>query len=170
MKILALDLATKTGWAFGDTDYGRVRSSGTESFAVKKFDGAGIRYMKFGNWLYKTVQALSPDAVYYEGVRRHLGVDAAHVYGGLLATMQSTLEELKVPYTALTVQEIKKLATGKGNAKKDAMIASAKERWPLIEIIDDNHADALWIFEAGCKSNPTPNALLLLRDILNDLI
>lgn len=157
MKILALDLATKTGFAFGSG--GQVIHSGTENFAGKKFDGAGMRYLKFRRWLQEIVRLYAPEVVYYEGVRRHLGVDAAHVYGGLLGTMQSELEDLGVPYTALSVQEIKKFATGSGGAKKDAMIAAAKVKWPRIEIIDDNHADALWILEAACavnKETPSP--------------
>lgn len=157
MRILALDLATKTGYALGDEK--GILTSGTAKFEVKKFEGAGMRYLKFGNWLRDFVEGWKPDVVYFEGIRRHLGVDAAHVYGGLMATMQAILEHWRVPYSALTVQEIKKLATGKGNAKKDAMIATAKAKWSDIEIVDDNHADALWILEAARaehKANPTP--------------
>jgi crossover junction endodeoxyribonuclease RuvC len=54
---------------------------------------------------------------------------------------------MEVEYSALSPSEIKKHATGKGNAKKDAMIESARKKFPNIEIVDDNHADAIWIYD-----------------------
>ena len=148
-KILALDLATQTGWASSWTNGKGTIFSGTVGFQVKKFDGAGMRYLKFENWLRNMIALGEPDVVYFEGVRRHMGVDAAHVYGGMLATMQKVLEELKVPYCALSVQQIKKFATGKGSAKKDAMLEAAKNKWPDRTFADDNEVDALWILETA---------------------
>ena len=40
---------------------------------------------------------------------------------------------------------VKKALTGKGNAKKPDMIAAAKERWPHLDISDDNIADSLGV-------------------------
>ena len=61
-------------------------------------------------------------AVYFEEVRRHMGVDSAHVYGGLLATLTAWCEHHQIPYQGVPVGTIKKNATGKGNASKDEMI------------------------------------------------
>ena len=82
-------------------------------------------------------------AVYFEEVRRHLGTDAAHIYGGLLGVVTAWCEEHEIPYQGVPVGEIKKHATGKGNADKGAMIAAAKARGH--QPGDDNEADAIAI-------------------------
>jgi Holliday junction resolvasome RuvABC endonuclease subunit len=79
--------------------------------------------------------------VAYEDVRRHLGTDAAHVYGGFLAIVELECEKIGISCTGFPVGTIKKHATGKGNATKEMMILAAKKRgW---NPVDDNHADAL---------------------------
>ena len=144
--ILALDLATQTGWACTSYD---VVLSGTVSFKGGRFEGGGMRFLRFRKWLRETLDVLKPSAVFYEEVRRHLSTDAAHVHGGLLAVMQSELEARNIPYLGIPVSTIKKTATGKGNADKAAMVAAAKAKWPEQAISDDNQADALWIMEAA---------------------
>ena len=74
-------------------------------------------------------------------MRRHVGTDAAHVYGGLLAVLTSWGELRGVPYEGVPVGTIKRHATGKGNANKDSMIAAARSRG--FDPTDDNEADAL---------------------------
>lgn len=54
-------------------------------------------------------------------------------------------------YRGYSPMEIKKHATGKGNAPKDAVIAAAKERWPDKGDMDDNEADALWLLDLATK-------------------
>ena len=138
MKIIfALDLGTNTGWALR-TIYGDVMY-GTKSFKVGKYDGAGMRYLKFQQWLHEITPGVQHIA--YEAVRRHIGTDAAHVYGGLMATLTAFCEDNKVPYEGVPVGTIKKYATGKGNAGKDEMIAAAIAAGYVPE--DDNAADAL---------------------------
>ena len=55
--------------------------------------------------------------------------------------------EMEIEHSGYTVSEVKKFATSKGNANKDDMMAAARLKWPQIELIDDNHSDALWILE-----------------------
>ena len=71
------------------------------------------------------------------------GTDAAHVYGGLMATLTAWAELRGVPYQGVPVGTIKIHATGKGNAPKEAMIAAARARG--FAPADDNEADALAI-------------------------
>jgi hypothetical protein len=47
--ILALDLGTTTGWALRSHD--GLITSGTVSFRPGRFDGGGMRYLRFTNWL-----------------------------------------------------------------------------------------------------------------------
>lgn len=144
MKILALDLGTSTGWAM-QTEQKTV-IGGTQSFKPGRFDGGGMRYLKFTNWLNEMHRLMDGiQAVYFEEVRRHMGVDAAHAYGGFLAHLTAWCEYHKIPYSGVPVGTIKKHATGKGNAGKDEMIAAARKRG--FEPQDDNHADAIAILD-----------------------
>ncbi len=138
--ILALDLGTTTGWALHSRD-GLV-ISGSESFRPQRFEGGGMRFLRFKRWLAEIKQSCDGiDALYFEEVRRHVGVDAAHAYGGFLATLTAWCEHHQIPYQGVPVGTIKKHATGKGNAGKDEMIASVKARGH--SPVDDNDADAL---------------------------
>lgn len=138
--ILALDLGTTTGWALRSAD-GSI-TSGTESFKPHRFEGGGMRYLRFKHWLTEVKQTSDGlDAVYFEEVRRHLGVDAAHAYGGFMAHLTAWCEHHQIPYQGVPVGTIKKHATGRGNASKDEMIAAMKARGH--SPTDDNEADAL---------------------------
>ena len=81
------------------------------------------------------------DALHFEEVRRHVSTDAAHAYGGFLATLTAWCEHHQIPYQGVPVGTIKKHATGKGNASKDEVIGSVRARGHVP--VDDNEADAL---------------------------
>ncbi|MDP2434002.1 MAG: hypothetical protein Q8O33_18570 [Pseudomonadota bacterium] len=138
--ILALDLGTHTGWAIRLKD-GQIISD-TEDFKPQRFEGGGMRYLRFRKWLTEIKHSGDGiDAVYFEEVRRHAGVDAAHAYGGFMATLTTWCEHHDIPYQGVPVGTIKKHATGKGNAGKADMIAAATARGHTP--VDDNEADAL---------------------------
>ncbi len=138
--ILALDLGTHTGWALHHRD-GSI-TSGTGHFQPQRFEGGGMRYLRFRRWLNELLAAAGHiNAVYFEEVRRHAGVDAAHAYGGFMGQLTAWCELNQIPYQGVPVGTIKKHATGKGNAGKDEMIAAAVTRGHAPE--DDNEADAL---------------------------
>lgn len=138
--IMALDLGSKTGWAVRIN--GKV-ASGTVEFKPGRFEGGGMRYVRFSGWLNGIKKNVDPNIIFFEEVRRHLATDAAHVYGGFLAHLTAWAEANKIPYQGVPVGTIKLHATGKGNAGKNAMIAAmvAKGYAPK----DDNEADALAI-------------------------
>ena len=86
--ILALDLGTTTGWAI--RGYDGLITTGTASFRPGRYDGGGMRYLRFTNWLTELDRLSGPiSAIWFEEVRRHAGTDAAHVYGGLMASLTS---------------------------------------------------------------------------------
>ena len=143
-SILALDLGTTTGWALTSRD-GFI-SGGSESFKPQRFEGGGMRYLRFKRWLTEIKQCADGiDLVVYEEVRRHVGVDAAHAYGGFMAHLTAWCEHHQIPYQGVPVGTIKKHATGKGNASKAEMIAASKARGH--DPVDDNHADALALLD-----------------------
>ena len=140
--ILALDLGTHTGWALTTRD-GCI-TSGAEHFKPQRFEGGGMRYLRFKRWLAEIKQCSDGiDTVFMEEVRRHAGVDAAHAYGGFLATLTSWCEPHQIPYQGVPVGTIKKFATGRGNASKGEMIAGMRALGHAVT--DDNEADALAI-------------------------
>jgi Holliday junction resolvasome RuvABC endonuclease subunit len=136
--ILALDLGTNTGWALGPPI-----TSGTVSFRPSRYDGGGMRYLRFRRWLDQLKSDVAFGAIYFEEVRRHAGTDAAHVYGGLLATLTAWCEQHSISYQGVPVGTIKRFATGKGNADKAAMVAAMRARG--FSPADANEADALAI-------------------------
>jgi Holliday junction resolvasome RuvABC endonuclease subunit len=125
--ILALDLGTSTGWAARSSS--GLITSGTIDLKPSRYEGGGMRFLRFANWLSDMHKLAGPiDAIYFEEVRRHAGTDAAHVYGGLMATLTSWAEMRHIPYQGVPVGTIKRHATGKGNAPKEAMITAAQAR------------------------------------------
>ena len=101
-----------------------------------------MRYLRFKRWLTELdFGAPGVEAVFFEEVRRHAGVDAAHAYGGFLAHLTAWCEDHFCPYQGVPVGTIKKHATGHGNADKAAMVAAMQAKgYP---VTDDNEADAL---------------------------
>ncbi|MDR5654381.1 crossover junction endodeoxyribonuclease RuvC [Ruixingdingia sedimenti] len=148
--ILALDLGTTTGWALRGHD--GLITSGTTSLRPGRFDGGGMRYLRFTNWLTELDRLSGPiAAIWFEEVRRHAGTDAAHVFGGLLATLTTWAELRGIPYSGVPVGTIKKYATGRGNAPKQDMIAAARARG--FSPADDNEADAIAILNWVIDTN-----------------
>jgi Holliday junction resolvasome RuvABC endonuclease subunit len=146
-SILALDLGTTTGWA---SLIGGIIQSGTVSFRPSRYDGGGMRYLRFQRWLDTLVHNNDGlAAIYFEEVRRHVGTDAAHLYGGFLATLTAWCEREQVAYQGVPVGTIKRFATGRGNADKHAVLAAVTARG--FRPADDNEADAiailLWAME-----------------------
>ncbi|MBT2748368.1 hypothetical protein J7J64_18225 [Lysobacter sp. ISL-42] len=148
--MLALDLGTTLGWSLRLS--GQVMS-GSEPFKVGRFEGGGMRYLRFVRWLDDLWRFAGPLAtVHFEEVRRHKGVDAAHAYGGFLAQLSAWCERHAVPYQGVPVGTIKKFATGKGNANKAAMIEAVKH-WGY-QPADDNEADALALLHWAVAQEP----------------
>lgn len=148
--ILALDLGTSTGWALRSAE--GLITSGTASFRPGRYDGGGMRYLRFTGWLTEIDRLSGPiAAIWFEEVRRHAGTDAAHIYGGLMATLTAWAELRGVPYAGVPVGTIKRHATCKGNAPKATMIAAARARG--FSPANDNEADAiallLWAIETN---------------------
>ena len=157
--IVAIDLGTTTGWAMRTAEGNTL--SGTQSFKPGRFEGGGMRYLRFRGWLAEMQRSTGGiGAVYFEEVRRHAGVDAAHAYGGFLATLTSWCEHNGIPYSGVPVATIKKHATGKGNADKAAMVAAIRVLGFQPE--DDNETDALallgWALASQAIAAPTTTA------------
>jgi Holliday junction resolvasome RuvABC endonuclease subunit len=138
--ILALDLGTTTGWALRTSN--DVILSGVRHFRPNRFEGGGMRYLRFTGWLDDVLRhAGKLDTVVFEEVRAHAGTDAAHVFGGFLGTLTAWCENHDTPYEGVPVATIKRHVTAKGNASKEAVIAAVRALGHNPE--DDNEADAI---------------------------
>jgi Holliday junction resolvasome RuvABC endonuclease subunit len=155
VNILALDLATRTGWAICENAAPIL--SGVQEFKLGRGESPGMRYIRFSRWLDEMLVAgadslsLSPPqsrvhlVCYEQSFRR--GGAATEVAGGLVALVQQACARYGIEHVAVPVMTLKKAATGTGKADKAAMVARAFANWPeqfaLGEPPDDNQADAL---------------------------
>lgn len=145
MVILGIDPGTNCGWAVRYSD--GSCASGVWRLANKKGEHVGQRFRKLVDVLRRSIEAVRPSVICYEQVRRHNGVTAAHIYGGIIAVIQAVAAEYNVPIETAHVGEIKRTATGCGDAAKETMITSAMMQWPGFQPQDDNEADARWVVE-----------------------
>jgi Holliday junction resolvasome RuvABC endonuclease subunit len=60
-------------------------------------------------------------------------------------------EARDIPIGFANVSQIKKYATGKGNADKDIVLAAVVRRFPEVEITNNNEADALTLALIACR-------------------
>jgi Holliday junction resolvasome RuvABC endonuclease subunit len=136
MKVLALDIATKTGWCTETT-------SGTWDFKVKRGESEGMRVVRFKSRVKEMIELEGITVVSYErvaGFHKAAIIVAAEMVG----VLKLLCTEMNVEIANYAATEIKKFATGKGNAKKDQMIAAAEELG--FTPGDDNEADAIHLY------------------------
>lgn len=145
MRILTLDPGTITGWA---TWFADEIASGTWDFKPRRGDGAGVRFLRLQAKLTEFEELLGVNRLVYElPAGRYLSGAADDCIKGLVSHIQSWCELHCVPCESVAPCELKKHATGKGNANKDAMAVAAKEKWPDQVFADSNEIDARWLLD-----------------------
>ncbi len=152
LRILALDLATTTGWAHSNGQ------SGVWIFKIDKNESSGTRLIRFEGMLRETIAAAGVDLIAFEAVNamsgRKVNADAVKLIVKFTAIIEKLCEEREdIDCWGAHFASIKSYALGstKGKGKesrgKEAMLAAAKKRWPQVEIVDDNQADAMWLLD-----------------------
>ena len=138
-KILALDPATKCGWATDRDVYG------VWDLKVRPDQSQGFKLLRFRSQLDEICQLNNVTILGYEkpGGRNYRALVS---HSKLVGEIEKYCEEKGIEYRGYSAGEIKRHATGKGNCNKAAMIAAAQEKLGYIGE-DDNEADALWILE-----------------------
>lgn len=154
--ILALDLGTRTGWALRwDRDH---VASGVEGFELRRQESAGMRVLRFRRWLRELLELAHVGLVAYEQpiihrTRRQANTSVAHNLEGVLLSQL----EGRIDYVAPMPSEVKKHATGKGNAPKPLMVEAARARWNR-DVQDEDEADALcvlaWVLDFVGEEGP----------------
>lgn len=144
--ILALDLATVTGWCQLASG---VITSGSQTFArhpgnrTRGPDHIGASHAMFDNWLKDRLRQPRPQVVVYEDAGFFKSGAAVQMCVGLRGIMLAQCAKLDIPLVGYSPSSIKKFWTGRGNADKDDMVAATRSRMPLIDLVDDNESDAI---------------------------
>lgn len=155
MAILALDLATKCGWAVGDLpadwldlDSHQVKDAHTPTSGVWNLDPKKqpkvTRLLKLEESLHEARRRFGVTAVAYESSSsfHHKGKQAAFVAAALAGVLQTWCFKWGVECLERVPGDIKQHATGKRGASKEEMIAAAS-RIAGYAIDSDDEADAI---------------------------
>ena len=136
MNILALDRATKTGWK-------TKTASGVWDLKPNRGESEGMRVVRFRSKVKEMIAMEDITLVSYE---RPAGFHKAAliVEAEMVGILKELCITLGVNLACYSAKEIKKFATGNGNAKKDAMVSKAKELGYNPK--DDNEADAIFLY------------------------
>jgi crossover junction endodeoxyribonuclease RuvC len=137
MNLLALDLATRTGWALQEA--GRLES-GVATFDVKRGESPGMRYVRFRRWL-EDVGTRVELVVYEQTIITGPGSMAREIATGFATRVQEYCAARAIEHAAVWAGTLKKWTTGRGNAKKPDMLEAVAGRWRRVD--DDNEADAI---------------------------
>lgn len=159
MMLLALDIATQTGWAFGNPLTHVCGAGGLPVTSPKPLSGSR-RVLRQGAGLGEALSSVRAQWGHFLGTQRPawvayeapiMGGTAANLktvrlINGIIGTIETLCWDLNIPAPIqMNVATIKKHFTGSGRADKAAMIAAAAARgW---SVTDDNEADALALFD-----------------------
>jgi len=138
MRILAVDVGCKTGWA---ASVDGTIESGVHKFELDRGESPGIRFLRFNAWLDNIFAIIKPDMVIAEQAH-HRGGYATDVLVGMLTRLQEKCAKEKVEYMSCHSATLKKFATGSGRADKVGMMKAAWERRPGYLFKTDDEADA----------------------------
>lgn len=157
MRLLALDLATTSGFAAGSIKGAEPCEHGNFSCKQSSTDSDGAKFLCFHNWLIRMIRKHKPEKIYFEQVvRTHKSTAAAHIYGGLRSHVLAIAEHYGIECIGINVTTIKSYATGKVNADKKQMIKAAQDLGYLPQC--DNAADAIMLFHYAKDIGERPNA------------
>lgn len=145
--LFALDLGSNTGWAV--YQYSGQRWCRQMSGVWKLGSDGPTRVSRLVEELEQLERLYGrPTLVAYEKVYRHLGTHACHVYGALEGISELFVHRRNIGLWPVTVQAVKKRATGKGNAKKEPVLEAARAHiHDGISSFDE--ADACWVAEVA---------------------
>lgn len=141
MKILALDIATKTGWK-------TETSSGVIDFKPNRGESDGMRVVRFKSRIKEIISLEGIDLVAYE---RPAGMHKSSIMveSEMIGVLKLLCIEQNIQMACYSASEIKKFATGKGNANKIQMVEAAIQLG--FNPKDDNEADAIHLYNLCYK-------------------
>ena len=147
MKVLSLDLATTTGWAYNQPTI----NGGVWNLKPKRGSSEGMKQIKLRSFLQDFASTVGGiDLIVYEKPAGRFMVGVISV-AELVSVVKMFCEDEGIEYTSVRPTQVKKFATNKGNSNKEQMFAEAKRRFPGVEIIDHNQSDAMLMLDMTLK-------------------
>lgn len=151
--ILALDAATKCGWAIHQN--GAIEASGVWDLSVRRDESGGMRLVRLRAKLDELYRICGVCLVVFEASRNLKHGNAIRVAAELQGVIKLWCQDVKLDYRGYSPAEIKKFATGKGNCGKNEMRLAAHKRWPeahgYVEDWIPDEADARWLAELAAS-------------------
>jgi Holliday junction resolvasome RuvABC endonuclease subunit len=144
-KFLALDLATRTGWALRSA--GGALQFGFEQLPPAHGEDYGRLFNAYRGWLRGMIAIDRPDWIYFERAmtNEHEGQSAAIILIGLAAMTLEIAYERKVPWKHIPVSTVRKHFCGSGKAKKEDVGYRCRQLG--YEVSDHNAADAIALLD-----------------------
>lgn len=141
MKILALDPATKCGWAY--LQIGGSIASGTWDLSRRRDESDGMKLIRFEKKL-NEIASVGIDLLVFEAARHSApGMQGALVHQSKLqGVLEKWAAEHAIEYRGYSPSEIKKHAAGKGNAGKPAVLEAVRAKYGYTGS-DGDEADAI---------------------------
>jgi Holliday junction resolvasome RuvABC endonuclease subunit len=152
IRALSLDMATKTGYAVltdGNIRGGVFGVKRAKGYKDRVDDHEGIEYTQFQNWMTRIVSNIQPHVIFYELPAMFKNPITGYKPIAFRGFMMAEAARNNIELAGYNINTVKKAATGKGNAKKPEMIAAAERKFPHLDILDDNMADALHVMAYG---------------------
>ena len=156
MNILALDLGTSTGYAYGHND----PIAGTELLATDKEIRAwgeqrlsrrcDPRIARLYSWCVNWVRSSdAPSLVVFEDVQFASYTLQVQLWASLRAAVWCAFSPVNVIFECVPVGTLKLFATGHGRATKEAMAAALYREHPEMRKkgYDDNAVDAIFLWK-----------------------
>lgn len=157
MKIVGVDLSlTGTGIAVIEWKYAVGWNTTVETFLIKSKpcgDSFKSRHLRLETIAASVVgYCKGADMVVIEGPSYGSVGGSAFDRAGLWWWVASILFTVGTPVAVVTPTQLKKWATGKGNAGKTEVVVAINKLWPTVETNNDNESDALCLATMGVQS------------------
>lgn len=145
-KFLALDLATRTGWALRSARTGEVQF-GFEQLPPAGGEDYGRLFNSYRGWLRGMIAVDRPEWIYFERAmtNEHEGQSAAMILIGLAAMTLEIAYERKIPWKHIPASTVRKHFCGSGKAKKPDVGYRCRQLGH--EVSDHNAADAIALLD-----------------------
>lgn len=166
LPILGMDLGLTSGWAFASSRYvpavvgGPKPVSGFIDFRRHRHhaeDHGGV-YRALRQFVLDRIAVFQPRILVFEApLEMHKGAAAARLAFGMAAVVEEAGTSAGLHVVEFHVSAIKIHATGKGNVKKDVMLAAAKALgWSITE---NNEVDACWLVDLAVAKQARATAV-----------
>lgn len=147
-NVLALDLATKTGWAYGKANAAKPKS-GSIKFGEDGWSRPH-RYREFRGWVAGFCNLVKPDLIVFERAFVGKNVQVARFLYGLSEHLEELLYDCGIPVHEASVSEIRHHFCGRsprGDEGKELVKQTCRTLGWTFD--DDNAADAcaLWDYQ-----------------------